>query len=263
VSAAKTFAGRASLSGRVALVTGAGGHVGRRIAAVLTELGAKVAGVDRDAASLDGAPISGSPIVADLANAAGCAAAVELALVAFGRIDVLVNNAAFVGTSALDGWAVPFERQGASAWNMALDVNLSAAFHLAQAAAPALRNGGHGAIVNIASIYGMVGPDWSLYDGTPLANPAAYAASKGGLLQLTRWLSTTLGPDIRVNAVSPGGIERAGQPESFVARYVARTPLRRMANEQDVADAVAYLAGDLAAYVTGQNIAVDGGWTAW
>ena len=139
MSTEKTFADRASLSGRVALVTGAGGYVGRRIAAVLTELGAQVAGVDRD-----GPSISGTPIVADLANAAGCTAAVEKTLAAFGRIDVLVNNAAFVGTSALDGWAVPFERQGASAWDMALDVNLSAAFHLAQAAAPALRDGGHG-----------------------------------------------------------------------------------------------------------------------
>ena len=95
-----------------------------------------------------------------------------------------------------------------------------------------------------------------------MGSPAAYAASKGGLLQLTRWLSTVLAPDVRVNSISPGGVAR-GQPESFVTRYVARTPLRRMATEEDFKGAIAYLASDLSAYVTGENIVVDGGWSAW
>jgi NAD(P)-dependent dehydrogenase (short-subunit alcohol dehydrogenase family) len=95
-----------------------------------------------------------------------------------------------------------------------------------------------------------------------LGSPAAYAASKGGLLQLTRWLATVLAPEIRVNAVSPGGVLR-GQPEAFVRRYETRVPLGRMATEADLKGAVAYLASDAAAYVTGQNLLVDGGWTAW
>ena len=108
----------------------------------------------------------------------------------------------------------------------------------------------------------MVGPDMRLYENTPVGNPAAYAASKGGLLQLTRWLATVLAPDVRVNAITPGGVWR-DQPTEFYERYVGSTPLRRMATEEDLKGAVAYLASDLSAYVTGHNLVVDGGWTAW
>jgi NAD(P)-dependent dehydrogenase (short-subunit alcohol dehydrogenase family) len=133
---------------------------------------------------------------------------------------------------------------------------------LCQLFAHALKAGPGGSIINIASIYGQWGPDWSLYQGTAMANPAAYGASKGALIQFTRWLSTTLGPDVRANVISPGGVAR-GQPGSFVERYSARTPLRRMATEEDFRGAVAYLASDLSDYVTGQVLAVDGGWGAW
>ena len=95
-----------------------------------------------------------------------------------------------------------------------------------------------------------------------MANPMAYGASKGGLLQLVRYLATTLAPRVRVNAISPGGVER-GQPAAFVERYTARTPLGRMATEEDVKGAVAFLASDLSAYVTGHNLVIDGGWTTW
>ena len=95
-----------------------------------------------------------------------------------------------------------------------------------------------------------------------MANPAGYAASKGGLLQLTRYLATLLAPRVRVNAISPGGVWR-DQPEAFHQRYLARTPLGRMATEEDLKGAIAYLASDLSAYVTGHNLVVDGGWTAW
>ena len=178
-----------------------------------------------------------------------------------GRLDIVVNNAAFVGTSNLDGWAVPFAQQSVETWRAALEVNLTTAFALTQAAAPLLTASGHGSVVNVASIYGIVGPDHRLYEGTAMGNPAAYAASKGGLVQLTRWLATSLAPDIRVNAVSPGGIER-DQPAAFVERYAA-DPSGRMATEDDIVGAVTWLAGDLATYVTGHNLVVDGGWTAW
>jgi NAD(P)-dependent dehydrogenase (short-subunit alcohol dehydrogenase family) len=143
-----------------------------------------------------------------------------------------------------------------------LEVNLTAAFDLCQGLVPLLRAAKGASIINIASIYGEYGPDWRLYDGTDMANPAAYGATKGGLIQLTRWLATTLAPQIRVNAISPGGILR-GQPEKFVARYEARTPLGRMATEDDFRGIVAYLASDLSKYMTGQKISVDGGWGVW
>jgi NAD(P)-dependent dehydrogenase (short-subunit alcohol dehydrogenase family) len=108
----------------------------------------------------------------------------------------------------------------------------------------------------------LYGPDLSLYEGTGMNNPAAYAASKGGLLQFTQWSATVLAPDIRVNAITPGGVFR-GQDKAFVARYTQKTPLKRMAQEEDFKGAVAFLASDLSTYVTGQNISVDGGWGAW
>ncbi|MBT5470444.1 MAG: SDR family oxidoreductase, partial [Nitrospina sp.] len=102
----------------------------------------------------------------------------------------------------------------------------------------------------------------NLYEGTSMSNPAAYGVSKGGLIQFTRWLATTIAPNVRVNAISPGGVFR-NQPESFVRRYEAKTPLKRMAIEDDFRGVVAYLASDLSKYVTGQNFSVDGGWGAW
>jgi NAD(P)-dependent dehydrogenase (short-subunit alcohol dehydrogenase family) len=141
-------------------------------------------------------------------------------------------------------------------------VNLTAPFFLVQACAKALARSGHGSVINIGSTYGIVGPDMRLYQGTTMGNPAAYAATKGGLMQVTRWLATVMAPKVRVNAVSYGGMKR-GQPAAFQRRYVARTPLRRMATEEDAKGAVAFLASDMSAYVTGHNLIVDGGWTAW
>lgn len=258
------------LSGRVGLVTGGAGHIGTAAAGALAELGARVVVLDltmeaceRVAASLNREHgVETMPLTIDLADEAAVRSVPERVLERFGRLDVLVNCAAMVGTSELKGWAVPFAEQGSEAWRLALEVNLTAPFVLTQACAGALAVSGRGAVVNVASIYGVVGPDMRLYEGTGMANPAAYAASKGGLLQLTRWLATVLAPSVRVNAVSPGGVWR-GQHESFVARYVERTPLERMATEEDLKGAVAYLSSDLSAYVTGQNLLVDGGWTAW
>ena len=140
-----------------------------------------------------------------------------------------------------------------------MEVNLTAVFDLCQGVTPLLRASTGPNIINIASIYGHYGPDWSLYKGTTMGNPAAYNASKGGLIQFTRWLATTLAPDVRVNAISPGGIFR-NQPEIFVNRYKAKTPLGRMATEDDFRGIIAYLASDLSKYMTGQNLTVDGGW---
>lgn len=178
------------------------------------------------------------------------------------QLSALVNNAAFTGNSDLGGYACAFEEQSDEAFDAALTLNLAVPFRLTRRLLPLLKTSGSGSVVNVASIYGLVGPDLSLYEGTAMGNPAGYAASKGGLIQLTRYLATVLAPDVRVNCVAPGGIKR-DQPSEFVERYERRTPLRRMGTESDTASAIRWLLSDSAAYVTGQTIAVDGGWTAW
>jgi NAD(P)-dependent dehydrogenase (short-subunit alcohol dehydrogenase family) len=243
------------LRGRGALVAGGAGHVGRAVVETLSEAGARVVVCDREASGPD-------DLFCDLANGAATRAAVREAMERIGRLDVLVHAAALVGTSDLDGWAVPFPQQSTAAWEAALRINLTSAFVLVQEGREALASSGRGSVILIGSIYGIVAPDFALYEGTDFGNPAAYGASKGGLMQLVRYLATALAPEVRVNAISPGGIER-GQPDAFRERYRERTPLRRLATEEDVKGAIAYLASDLSAYVTGHNLVVDGGWTAW
>jgi NAD(P)-dependent dehydrogenase (short-subunit alcohol dehydrogenase family) len=264
------LASHMSLAGRRALITGGAGHLGRVIALTLRELGADLILVDRAGDALERVRAellstgTGAVDIAecDLESERARDAFLSSPLVQEQPLSVLVNNAAFVGTSALSGWSAPFAEQTVSAWRRALEVNVTAAFALSQGLLPLLRASRGASIVNIGSIYGVVGPDWSLYDGTAMANPAAYAVSKAGLLQLTRWMATTLAPTVRVNAITPGGIAR-GQPDAFVEKYIARTPLQRMATEDDFRGAIAFLASDLSAYVTGQNLIVDGGWTSW
>jgi NAD(P)-dependent dehydrogenase (short-subunit alcohol dehydrogenase family) len=257
-----------NLQGRVALITGGAGHIGLAIGEALAELGAAVAVLDMagcEAAAerlRDSYGVNTLPVQVDLNDEAVVRGAPEMVVEKLGRLDILVNCAGFGRAAKLDGWVTPFEQQSAETWRKALEINLTASFVLTQACTPALRASGHGSVVNISSIYGMVGPDMRLYEGSDRGNPAAYAASKGGLLQMTRWLATVLAPDIRVNAITPGGVWR-NQPQDFLDRYNARTPMGRMATEEDLKGAAAYLASDLSAYVTGHNLVVDGGWTVW
>jgi NAD(P)-dependent dehydrogenase (short-subunit alcohol dehydrogenase family) len=244
-----------NLTGRGALVAGGAGHVGRAVVEALVEAGAHVVVCDLDGSAPD-------TIVCDLADETSARGAVRDAVGRLGRLDVLVHCAALVGTSELDGWAVPFDEQSTAAWDTALRINLTSPFVLVQEAREALAASGRGSVILFGSTYGLVAPDFALYEGTTMGNPAAYGASKAGVVQLARYLATALAPEVRVNAVSLGGIER-GQPDAFLERYRARTPLRRLATEEDVKGAVAFLASDLSAYVTGQNLVVDGGWTAW
>ena len=259
-----------NLKGRVALVTGGAGHIGSAMAETLAELGAKIVLLDvhqelcqKKANEIhEKYQVETWPCIVDLTQEEQTRAVPGFIRERFGRLDICVNCAALVGTSHLKGWAVPLEDQSVDTWRMALEVNLTSVFVLVQACHEILKSSKRGSVINVSSIYGMVGPDMNLYQGTGMGNPAAYSASKGGLLQLTRWLATVLAPDIRVNAISLGGVFRNHQ-EPFLTRYVQRTPLGRMATEEDIKGAAAYLAGDLSSYVTGDNLVVDGGWTAW
>ena len=266
----RTLAKLIDLKGRKALVTGAAGHIGRAVSEALVELGAKVAVLDRERRSCDEETArlcrlrAGSAIgvACDLMDEEATRDAVRRTAEAFDGLGILVHCAGYVGTTDAPGWTVPFSEQSVASWNDALQVNLTSAFTMVQEAGSSLQMSGHGSVVVFGSIYGLVGPDNRIYDATKMATPAGYAASKGGLVQLTRYLATTLAPGVRVTAVSPGGVWR-GQEEIFHERYKQRTPLGRMASEEDLVGAAVYLASDLSEYVTGHNIVVDGGWTAW
>lgn len=256
-----------SFENRVALVTGGAGFIGKETLRSFLELGACVAALDlpqkcEALTELFGGSSRFLAIPADLEDTTTLQRIPETVAASFGHLDILINCAALVGTTELVGWNVEFQRQSIDTWRRALEVNLTAVFALSQAAYPFLKQYQRGSIVNIASIYGIVGPDWGLYEGLQMGNPAAYAASKGGLVQLTRWLATTLAPNVRVNCVSPGGVYRT-TPEPFLSRYISRTPLKRMAHELDVVAATVFLASDMASYITGHNLIVDGGWTVW
>jgi len=254
------------LSNRRALITGANGNLGRVFADTLAELGADLYLVDLPGTNLEeqsyelnkkwGVRVEFS--TCDLESQNSRTEFISKLSNTSSMLNILVNNAAFVGSSLIDGWNVPFEQQSVDVWRRVMEVNLIAIFDLCQGLHPLMRASVGANIVNITSIYGISGPDWSLYENTDMGNPAAYASSKSGLIGLTRWLAATLSPKIRVNAIAPGGILR-NQPVEFVNRYCNGVPLGRMATEEDLRGVLAFLATDLSKYVTGQILTVDGG----
>jgi NAD(P)-dependent dehydrogenase (short-subunit alcohol dehydrogenase family) len=259
-----------NLSGRTALITGASGRLGQIFSETLAELGCNLILVDLPELDNKGK-------MADLKKMWG----IEIEYISCNlefqeqrvkliskildsgiALNVLVNNASLVGSSELEGWSVKFENQSVEAWQKAMEVNLTSVFEISQGLLPLLRKSQGANIVNISSIYGLYGPDWRLYENTNMANPAAYSVTKSGLIGLTRWLATTIAPDVRVNAIAPGGIFR-NQPDEFVKKYSSKTPLGRMATEDDFRGILQFLASDLSSYVTGQVISVDGGFGVW
>lgn len=259
-----------NLRGRRALITGAAGKLGKTFSHSLAELGADLILLDLEGSSLEVESqelrklwgIDVQVVYCDLESETEREKLPILISNERSDLSILVNNAALVGTAGIPGWNATFDQQSLLGWRKATEVNLVAIFHLCQLLMPNMKYSPAPSIVNIASIYGSYGPDWNLYIGTNMSNPAAYAATKGGLIQLTRWLATSLAPEIRVNAISPGGLF-SSQPTSFVKKYESRTPLARMANEEDFKGAIGYLASDLSKYVTGHILEVNGGWGVW
>jgi NAD(P)-dependent dehydrogenase (short-subunit alcohol dehydrogenase family) len=176
----------------------------------------------------------------------------------FGHIDGLVNNA-YPRTA---DWGLKIEHIPLDSWKQNVDMQMNSYFFMSREVLQIMQQQRSGAVVNMTSIYGIVGPDFSVYDGTEMTMPAAYAAIKGGLINLSRYMASYYGPHgIRVNCVSPGGVFNH-QPAGFVENYETKTPLRRMAVPDDISPAVSFLLSDEAAYITGHNLVVDGGWTA-
>lgn len=256
------------LDGKVVVLTGAAGIIGTRVTRLFLESGARVFAVDREAAllehSLGKSHDSLITCVADVSSKDSVSHAYMQLQGAWGVPHVLLNNAAAKSANFFE----PFETFALNEWNEVMAVNLTGAMLCAQLFGSAMAERGSGNVINTLSIYGIVAPDQRIYEGSEylgraINTPAIYAASKAGLWGLTKYLATYWGHrGVRVNAVTPGGVF-SGQNETFVKNYSARTPLGGMAQADDMANAMCYLASDAARYVTGHNLVVDGGWTAW
>jgi len=247
-----------SCGGKVAIVTGGAGLLGREIVKALSEFGATVYSADLMAdKSAKGGNIK--PIRLDITSESSIEKAIAKIVGKEGSIDIFVN-AAYPRTS---DWGSKFEDIPVKSWTKNVNDHLGGYFICCRCVAEQMKKQKRGSIINLASIYGVVAPDFSIYKGTKMTMPAAYAAIKGGIIALTRYIATYYAKyNVRANAVSPGGIFD-NQQEAFIKRYSEKTPLGRMGIPSDVIGAVVFLASDASSYVTGQNLIMDGGWTAW
>jgi NAD(P)-dependent dehydrogenase (short-subunit alcohol dehydrogenase family) len=263
------------LAGKTAVITGACGILGRRFALGLAEFGADVALVDLDQAATDALAaeiaqrhkVRTLGIACDIADPAAVRRMAARVDDAFGGCSILMNNAATKGAD-MDAFFASVEEFTLETWREIMSVNLDGMFLMAQAIGAGMAQRGGGSIIQTASIYGMMAPDQRIYEGSeyhgrPINTPAVYSASKAGVIGLTRHLATYWAErGVRVNTLTPGGVS-SGQNSEFSRRYAARVPLGRMAEADDMVGAAVFLASDASSYVTGQNIVVDGGLSAW
>ena len=254
------------LTGRVAIVTGGAGLLGKQLSRALAEAGAQVVIASRNqencrawAEQLCSEGYSAIALPLDLTDPESSQALVAATLQQCGRLDILVNNAYARGVPA------PPEELTVEAWRTWVDAGLSGNFFCAQAAARPMLAQGSGSIINIGSIYGVGGTDVRMYPPEmPVNASAAYGAVKGGIVNLTRSLAVVWAAQgVRVNCISPGGFPGETVNAEFAAAFQSKIPLGRMGNSSDLKGAVVFLASDASAYVIGHNLLVDGGWTAW
>ncbi len=262
-----------SLKHKTAIVTGACGLLGREHCRALAEAGAAVVVLDVDAETCRTFAAELGPehlgLGADVTDRASLERVRDAVLERYGSIDVLVNNAAIndmFENPALAARQSMFEHYPLEMWKKSLDVNVTGVFLCSQVFGTVMARQGRGSIINIASTYGMVGPDQSIYQNergeqTFYKSPA-YPTTKGAVLNFTRYLAAYWGRSgVRVNALSPGGVENSQEP-FFIQNYSRKTALGRMAQPSDYRGAIVFLAGEASAYMTGANLVVDGGWTA-
>lgn len=267
------------LTGRVAVVTGGVGLLGAEFSRTLAEAGASVVVVDLNASasqavaeSLTKSGYKALAVPTNITNPDEVKALVEKTLSEFGRLDILVNSAALdpkFDPDAVNKGITPgaFEDYPLDLWNSALNVNLTGMFLMTQACVKSmLEQGKKGSIINICSTYGLNGPDQRIYikDGKRVAfKPVYYTVTKAGVMGFTKYLAAYYaGTDIRVNALTPGGVFN-NHEDYFVKNYSAKTIMGRMAQKDEMNGALLFLASDASSYMTGNNVVVDGGWTAW
>jgi len=268
------------LNGRVAVITGGVGLLGTEFCRTLAEAGAAVAVVDLNAEKcvlvaddLTKAGYKALGVATDITNPDSVNAMVARVVEVFGRLDILVNSAALdpkFDPDAVSKGIAPgkFEEYPLEQWNAALNVNLTGTFLITQACVKQMiAQGKKGSIINICSTYGLNGPDQRIYrkpDGSqPAFKPVYYTVTKAGVVGFTKYLAAYyMETEIRVNMLTPGGVFN-NHDETFVKNYSAKTILGRMAHKDEMNGALLFLASDASSYMTGNNVVVDGGWTAW
>lgn len=276
---ADTLPAMFDLRGRLAILTGGAGMLGRQYTRTLLAAGCQVVVADvsgeqaavaaREATAQAGGEAVGYGV--DVRKKDEVEAMVAATVERFGRVDILINNAAIdpkFDSNVATQQANTFEDYPLELWQQSLDVNLTGAFLCSQAAGKVMVRQKKGVIVNICSTYGLVAPDQRLYQREgeaeqKLFKPAPYSVTKAGIAHLTRYLAAYWGnKGIRVNTLTPGGVFNS-QDDEFVTRYASRTPLGRMAGQNEMNGAMLFLVSDASSYMTGANVVVDGGWTAW
>jgi NAD(P)-dependent dehydrogenase (short-subunit alcohol dehydrogenase family) len=261
----KTF----DLSGKAIVLTGGAGLLASEFADALSAAGANVILADikeeecsRRAETLSKRYHTNSiGVFLDLTDCASIEAMTTYVLSKYTKIDVLINNAVY--NPPQREFHAPFHEFTLENWDQILAVNLTGTFLCTQVVTKHMLKQGHGNVINISSIYGIVGADQRIYGNSGINTSIAYAASKGGVVSLTRYLSAYfVGANIRINTLTLGGVFN-DQDADFVAQYSARTQVGRMANKSEYRGAIVYLASDASSYMTGANLIVDGGWTSW
>ncbi|MEL0008983.1 MAG: oxidoreductase [Flammeovirgaceae bacterium] len=241
------------LKNKIIIVTGGDGLLGKTIIEEINSQGGFCINFDINHETTNDL----SNIYCDITNENSIRTSLSRVIKKYNRIDGLVNNA----YPRTKDWGNKFDDIELASWKQNIDWQLNSYFFISQQVTLQMKKQNSGSIINIASIYGVVAPDFSVYNQTNMTLPAAYSAIKGGLVNLSRYMAAYLGPhQIRVNSVSPGGIFN-DQNEIFVDNYEKKVPLRRMGKPKDIAPTIAFLLSDESSYITGQNIIIDGGWT--
>lgn len=242
------------LQDKIIIVTGGNGLLGKAMVSRIIAEGAFCINMDINHETNEDL----SQLHCDITNQDAIDQAVKLVLDRFNRIDGLVNNA----YPRTKDWGTKFEDIVFDSWKDNVDMQMNSSFYMSQKVLEQMKIQKSGSVINITSIYGVVGNDFTVYEGTGGTSPAAYSAIKGGLINFTRYLASYFGKyNIRTNCVSPGGIFDH-QHETFVENYEKKVPMHRMGTPEDIAPSVAFLLSDDSTYITGQNLIVDGGWTA-
>jgi len=243
-----------NLKNKIIIITGGSGLLGKEIITCLDENLAIVINFEINIKTSDDLKV----INCDITDQISVKSAIKKVISKFGRIDGLINNA----YPRTHDWGTIFEDIKYDSWKKNIDFQLNSYFYISQQVSKYMIKQQSGSIINIASIYGSVGPDFTLYDNTKMTMPAAYSAIKGGIINFTRYLASYLGKyNINVNTISPGGIYD-NQNSTFVENYNKKVPMKRMGTPKDIAPSVIFLLSDQAKYITGQNLIIDGGWTA-